>query len=255
MKDMKRKMISLSAAALAVILCWQLLSLLIARAFFPRPVDSFRAFFLELTDGELLTHSLISLYRVSASLAVSFTLALGIGMFIGRSKKADRFLTPVSYILYPIPKVVFLPVIVALFGLGDFPKIFLISLVLFFQLLVVVRDAAKGVEDEYVYSARALGMTNPQIIRKIILPLCIPQALTSLRVGAGTAIAILFFAENFASADGLGYYISDMMSRRNYDNMFAGIIAMSLLGLGLYAILYAAEDCLTVWAEPSHKTR
>lgn len=255
MKDFGRKIKSLIIAALILLICWQLLAMALDKPFFPGPGASFKAFASELAGGALFKHSLISLYRVVMSMAVSFALALPIGIYMGRNKKADRILTPMTYILYPIPKVVFLPVIVVLFGLGNFPKIFLIALVLFFQLLVVVRDAAKSIEDEYIFSARALGMNNSLILRNIVLPLCIPNAITSLRVGIGTAIAILFFSETFASLSGVGYYISDMMSRRNYDNMFAGIIAMSLIGLALYGILYIAEDLMTSWQDDSHRAR
>lgn len=253
MKDLGKKIKSLLIATIALLICWQLLSLAINKVFFPGPLQSFAAFGRELAKGSLFKHGLVSLYRILASMAISFALALPLGIYIGRNAKADRILTPITYILYPIPKVVFLPIIVVLFGLGDFPKIFLISLVLFFQLLVVVRDASKSIEDDYINSAKALGMKNAMILKHVVLPLCIPQAITSLRVGIGTAIAILFFSETFASMNGLGYYISDMMSRRNYDNMFAGIIAMTILGLGLYGILYIIEDIMTAWAEDSHR--
>lgn len=253
MKDLGKKIKSLIIATIALLICWQLLSMAINKVFLPGPIQSFIAFGKELSKGSLVKHGFVSLYRVLASMIISFALALPLGIYMGRNAKADRLLTPITYILYPIPKVVFLPIIVVLFGLGNFPKIFLITLVLFFQLLVVVRDASKSIEDDYVNSAKALGMNNRMILRHIIFPLCIPQAITSLRVGIGTAIAILFFSETFASMNGLGYYISDMMSRRNYDNMFAGIIAMTLLGLGLYGILYVIEDIQTKWQEDSHR--
>ena len=253
MKDLGKKIKSLLIATIALLICWQLLSLAINKVFFPGPLQSFAAFGRELAKGSIFKHGLVSLYRILASMIISFALALPLGIYIGRNAKADRILTPITYILYPLPKVVFLPIIVVLFGLGDFPKIFLISLVLFFQLLVVVRDASKSIEDDYINSAKALGMKNGMILKHVVLPLCIPQAITSLRVGIGTAIAILFFSETFASMNGLGYYISDMMSRRNYDNMFAGIIAMTILGLGLYGILYVTEDIMTAWTEDSHR--
>ena len=255
MKDFNKKIKSLIIAVIILLVCWQLIALALNKPFFPGPIKSFEAFFKELFTGSLFKHGLISLYRIVVSMLISFALALPLGIIMGRNKKADSLLTPMTYILYPIPKVVFLPVIVVLFGLGNFPKILLISLVLFFQLLVVVRDSAKLVEDEFVFSARALGMNNSLVLKHIVLPLCIPSAITSLRVGVGTAIAILFFSETFAGMNGLGYYISDMMSRRNYDNMFAGIIAMTILGLGLYGILYIAEDIITAWQEDSHQSR
>ena len=74
-----------------------------------------------------------------------------------------------------------------------------------------------------------------------------PQILTSLRITLGTAIAILFFAETFASFDGLGYFILDGMETREYPAMYAGIIGLALLGLVLYWIVDLLEHVLCKW--------
>lgn len=85
------------------------------------------------------------------------------------------------------------------------------------------------------------------VFRHLLMPACLPQVLTSLRISVGTSVAVLFFAETFASFDGLGYLILDGMERREYPDMFAGIIGMALLGVLLYEIIYFVEKRCCRW--------
>ena len=157
---------------------------------------------------------------------------------LGQSRVLDRLFSPVIYILYPIPKIVFLPVILLLLGIGNVSKIFIIFLILFFQILVVVRDEASALRPELIYSVRSLGAGRRALFRFVYLPATVPAALTALRVSVGTAIAVLFFAESFATTSGLGYYIIvESWGRLAYPEMYAGVVAMSLLGLLLYFVV------------------
>lgn len=151
------------------------------------------------------------------------------------------------YLLYPLPKIVFLPVVMILLGLGDLSKIFLITLVVFFQILVTTRDAARNVSHAKILAVVSLGAGRLDIYRHVIWPAIIPEIFTALRIGSGTAIAVLFFAESFASSEGLGYYIMDAWTRSAYQEMFAGIIAMGLLGYLLYAGLDALDKKICPW--------
>lgn len=142
--------------------------------------------------GEMGKHFLISTFRIISSILLAAVLAIPIGLAMGRIHWVGRLLNPVVYLLYPLPKVVFLPIIVVLMGLGNGPKIFLITLVIFFQIVVVTRDAAGNIPQASIQSMRSLNATPWQMLRHLILPGCLPQILTSLRITLGTAIAILF---------------------------------------------------------------
>jgi len=226
---------------------WAVLALAINKPFLPGPLTSFKAFFNDLFNGDLFRHSLVSGYRVLLAILISFIFAMPLGIILGRNEKLDNIFAPLIHFLYPIPKVVLLPIIVVLFGLGNFPKILLIALVLFFQLLVVTRDAFKQIPSDYLMVSKSYCIKGISLWKDVYIPACMPQILTSLRVGIGTAIAILFFAESFASLSGLGYFISDSMSRRAYDDMYAGIIAMALLGLIFYGIISFLEKKIIKW--------
>ncbi|MBV1735932.1 MAG: ABC transporter permease subunit, partial [Candidatus Desulforudis sp.] len=148
---------------------------------------------------------------------------------------------------YPVPKIVFLPVIIAIFGLGDFPKILLIVLVIFFQILVTTRDAARKVDQATIDSILSLGASKLQVYRQVIWPAALPDVFTALRIVTGTAIAVLFISETFVSREGLGYFILDAWSRSKWDEVYAGIIAMGLLGIVLYGLLDYLDRKVCRW--------
>ena len=233
--------------SLALLVLWQLLSWLLRTETFPGPWETAQAFVAAVPRG-LARHFLVSGYRVVAGIALAMLAAVPLGLVLGQSPALNRFFSPILYITYPIPKIVFLPVILLLFGIGDTSKIVIIFLILFFQILVVVRDQAAALRPELIYSVRSLGAGRRALFRFVYLPATVPAALTALRVSIGTAVAVLFFAETFATTAGLGYYIIvDSWGRLAYADMYAGVVAMSLLGLLFYFLVDRLERWLAPW--------
>lgn len=242
----KRRNLWHYAAALALIaLGWELLAILLNEPAFPRLWPATQAFVQQVSDGPLLMHTWASFRRVAFATVLSLALGLPVGLYLGRS--GGPIATLVVYILHPVPKVVFLPVIIVLLGIEDTSKIFLISLILFFQVIVTVRDAAAGVSDGLIQSVRSLGASELSLYRHVILPACLPKVFTALRISVGTAVAVLFFAETYATTEGLGAYVWDSWAARAFSEMFAGVQALALLGFGLYLALELLERKVCPW--------
>jgi len=220
---------------LFVFCVWQAFAMLINRPILPSPLAVTFVFWRDMTSGALLSHFLVSLWRVFAGTALAILAAAPAGLALGQSKRFNRLLAPLIYLLYPIPKVVFVPIILLFFGIGDTSKIFIIFIILFFQILVLVRDQAASLRPELIQSVRSLGAGRRALFRFVYLPASLPGILTALRQSVGTAVAVLYIAELFATTRGLGYYIYFQGSTLlNYPVMYAGVVAMSLLGLGMY---------------------
>ena len=83
----------------------------------------------------------------------------------------------------------------------------MISLILFFQILILVRDEVRTVRPELIFSVRSLGANRLQLLRYVFVPASLPGLFTALRVSTGVSIAVLFFVESFGTRQGLGYYI------------------------------------------------
>jgi ABC-type nitrate/sulfonate/bicarbonate transport system permease component len=228
---------------------WQILSILLGTPAFPPPGQAVRSF-LEIFRTDLIDHLEVSFYRVMVSLVIATILGVPLGLFLGKNKKADRLSAPLIYLTYPVPKVVFLPIILILLGIGNISKIVLITLIVFYQILVTTRDAAKNLPKEYILSIRSLRATERELYQHIYFPACLPAILTSLRLGLGTAMAVLFLVETYATREGIGFFIMDSWSSLAYDQMFAGIIAMGLMGFILYLFLDFSEKILCAWVNP-----
>ncbi len=243
---MKRREILI--ALLALLLVWQLLAMALRQPILPSPVAVAQAFVREVTNGALPMHFLASLWRVIASLVLSIALAAPAGLVLGQSPALNRLFSPIIYLTYPIPKVVLVPVVLLFLGIGDMAKIVIIFLVLFFQIIVLVRDQAAGLRPELIQSVRSLGAGRRALFRYVYLPASLPAILTGVRQSIGTAVAVLYVAELFATQRGLGYYIYlEGSTLLDYPAMYAGIVAMSLLGAMLYVVTDFLEKKLCPW--------
>ncbi len=245
-KELMQKFIYTLVAVGILIIFWYLLSRLLNTPALPTPLIAFKSF-VQLVTNELVPHVLISFYRVAVSLAISTVLGVPLGLFLGKNKRADEFSAPLIYMTYPIPKVVFLPIFLILLGIGNLSKIVLITLVIFYLILVTTRDAARNLPREYVLSVRSLRASELDLYRHVYFPACLPAILTSLRLGLGMAMSVLFLVETYATQEGIGYFIMNSWSSLAYDKMFAGIIAMGLMGFLLYLLLDACEKVLCSW--------
>jgi NitT/TauT family transport system permease protein len=220
---------------------WQVLAWVVRRPIMPSPVVVLPLFFTSIF-GELGLHLLASTGRVLAAIGVAVITAVPVGLGLGQIPRLDRIFSPLIAIVYPIPKIVFLPVIYVLMGITDVSKIFLIALIIFFQILVVVRDEAANLHPELILSVRSLGAGRRALFRYVYFPASLPAVLTALRVSTATAIAVLFIAEQSLTTYGLGYFIVvETYQVLRYPQMYTGILAMSLLGLSLYFIFNNLE--------------
>jgi ABC-type nitrate/sulfonate/bicarbonate transport system permease component len=233
---------------LSFLLLWQVAAWLLGSPIFPPPVVVLTTFAAEMQSGALTRHLLVSTWRVVAGIAIALVLGVPVGLALGQSRMLNRLFSPLIYLTYPIPKVVLLPVFLLVLGVGDSSKIALIALILFFQILVVVRDEAAGIRPELITSVQSLGAGRLALFRYVYLPATVPAVFTALRLSVGTAVAVLFFTESFATTSGLGYYILiQSWGRVAYPQMYAGVVALSLLGLLLYYLTDWLEQRLAPW--------
>jgi NitT/TauT family transport system permease protein len=243
----RKLLITYLVTILLIYALWYVLSLLLGSNLLPDPFLVLRQGISELDKGLFWSHVAASLFRILAGLFFGFILAVPIGLFLGSNERFDRLFAPLIYLGYPIPKIVLMPIIFVLFGLGDTGKIVLITMIIFFQLLITTRDSARKISMEVIYSLKSLGGNRWHFYRHVVWPISLPGIFTSLRIGTGTAVAVLFFVESIATRKGLGFYIIDAWGRADYPTMFVGIIALSCIGIILYEVFDLLEKKLCKW--------
>ncbi|HEX3050898.1 MAG TPA: ABC transporter permease [Aggregatilineaceae bacterium] len=256
-RDLLKRFLNFALAIGIFLLCWIALAYYLDRYYLDRDKMPFNIMpypwqvwpvFVEEMRGPLYDHLIASTERVLKAIVVAVLVATPVGLGLGQIRVLNRIFGPLIALVHPIPKIVFLPVILAVLGVEEKSKIFLISLILFFQILVVVRDEAASIRPELIQSVRSLGAGRRALFRYVYLPASLPAVLTALRISIGTAIAVLFIAEQYATKEGLGYYIvTKTWQRLRFEEMYAGILAMSLLGLALYSIVDILERIVGRW--------
>ncbi|MBU5593436.1 ABC transporter permease [Clostridium sp. MSJ-4] len=229
-----------------VILLWYILHKAVNSAVVPSPLATFKYFF-KVLPKTLTPHIVASLLRIFIALFLSVIIGVPIGLITGLSKKVDGVMAPILYILYPIPKIAFLPVLMIFFGLGNTPKIILMFIIIVFQIIMAVRDGVQEIPKELILSIKSLGVSKLETYKHLIFPATLPKIFTAVRISVGISIAVLFTSENFATTYGIGYFIMNSWSMINYLEMFSGIVALSIMGFILFKIIDVLENKFCHW--------
>lgn len=249
---MEFKRLNVVLALFSILLVWHLLSVLVSKPILPPPLQVLEVFVRSL-PSELGRHAAASLKRVAVSIFLAIFLASPLGILSGQIPSLNRVLSPFIYLLYPVPKVVFVPIIILFLGIGDLAKILMIFIILFFQILVLARDSALSLRPELILSVKSLGAKKRDLFLYVFIPATLPAIFTGIRQSIGTAIAVLYVAELFATRYGLGYFIYLAGSTLfDYALMYAGILAMGLLGFGLYFMTDLLERRVCRWRFSEH---
>lgn len=197
--------------------------------------------------SDIAIHGAYSLWRIFAGLALAVGIGYPLGVLMGYFRRADRLLSPVVYLTYPIPKIALLPILMLLAGVGELSKILMIFLIIVFQVVVAVRDGICAIPEETYYPLYSLGASFLQVFCYVILPASWPKSVTAIRVAMATAVSVLFFTETFGTQYGMGYYIMDAWLRVNYLEMYAGILVLSGMGLLLFGLIDLLEYTTCRW--------
>ncbi|MDR1921022.1 MAG: ABC transporter permease subunit [Candidatus Adiutrix sp.] len=252
------KLLRYLAALAALGLLWQAGVWLLGERVLPSPLAVGRHLAYAAGTADFWRHVRASGVRALAGVFSGFAVAFPLGLLLGHMKRLDAWASPFIFLTYPAPKILALPALLVLLGLGEAPKIILIALTVGYQVLAVTRDSVRGLDPRYLDSFAAMhsGGRNGrfkvrralQLARHVLVPAALPSAVTSLRLAAGTAVAVLFMAESFVTDQGLGFLIMDAWGGLDLPRMFSGIIAMSLLGALLYEACNLIERLFCRWA-------
>ncbi len=156
---LKRRALNLISAFIIIILSWEVIADIVCAPFLPPPAAVLYNLCIDFIP-KLWIHTLWSLIRIFSGIAVSVIIGMPAGLYMGYYKKLNRLLTPLLYLTYPVPKIALLPVVILLFGMGEISKIVMIVMIVLFQIIIALRDAALGIPKEAFYLG--FSTNNPQ---------------------------------------------------------------------------------------------
>jgi taurine transport system permease protein len=244
----------LTALTLAsILLAWYAIARyrLVSDLFVPHPAAVWEAFVDVLTEGyrgeTLARHLADSLYRVVAGFALAVVTAVPLGLAIGYSPRIRAVFDPLIEFYRPLPPLAYYTLLVIWLGIEDASKIALLYLAAFPPLSVAAMAGVRGVTQERIQGAQSLGATRWQVFRHVILPSCLPDIFTGMRVSIAFTYTTLVAAEMVAATSGIGWMVLDASKFLRSDVIFMGNIVMGLTGIALDRLIRLAEHRIVPW--------
>jgi NitT/TauT family transport system permease protein len=175
-------------------------------------------------------HLLASLSRVYGGFAIALTVALPLGLLIGRVPLVRRVLDPTLQVLRPIPVTAWLPLAMIMFGLGPRSAFFLVCLGAFYPILINTIFGVRTVDPRLFEAASMLGCEGTAQFFRVVLPASLPAIFTGLRLGLGFAWVVIVVGEMTGVQTGLGAIIMEARQLSRTEIVICGMVVIGIAG-------------------------
>jgi ABC-type nitrate/sulfonate/bicarbonate transport system permease component len=178
---------------------------------------------------------------------LSVALGVGLGLLIGAVRHLHDVLNPFLVGLYAIPKILVLPWIMLIFGLGMTPAVVYGVLQGFFPICLLVAGGVRDIDRMPIVVARSMGASTGQIYRKVILPAVLPAILAGMRLGIVFCLLGVLVVEMFGGIRGMGFLLTTMANAFRAAELFAATALVSVLSIAIVVALEALNRRLGHW--------
>lgn len=219
------------------------------RIVFAEPWEVFEKFIKKMSDGTLMAHVGISLYRVLVGFALGFVASIPVAFLMGWYAPVRNLIAPWIQFVRNIPPLAYIPLIIVGAGVGEQAKIIVIFIASFLVLVVTIYQGVLNVDVTLIKAARVLGARDRDIFLKVVIPASAPFILVGARLGLSASLTTLVAAELTGASKGLGMMIQKASGYYDMATVLMGIIIIGIIGITFEQIVRFLERRLTGWQE------
>lgn len=198
---------------------------------------------------EVLASLGVTAWEVAAAFLLATPLGLGLGFLLAEVPALGALFRPLVNFLFGVPKSIFLPVFILVFGVSIPQKIAFGVFTTIFVLIVGGIAAVQSVPPELITVSRAYGASRAQIAREIYLPAMAPILLESARLGMVFNITAVLLCEIYGARDGIGYRIAAWGENLQMPQLYAALVLVAAAAVAVNEALRAVESRLGAWRE------
>lgn len=217
----------------------------------PAPSTVLAALTRLLSRPEVLQSLGVTAWEVLAAFLLAVPLGLLLGFLLAEVPLLGALFRPLVNFLFGVPKSIFLPVFILVFGVSTLQKIAFGVFTTIFVLIVGGIAAVQSVPRELILVSRVYGASRGQIIREIYLPAMAPILLESIRLGMVFNITAILLCEIYGARDGIGYRIAAWGENMQMPQLYAALVIVALAAVAVNEVLRAVEGRLTAWRDRS----
>lgn len=232
MTALRRTVLPFAGFAVVIAAWWLTAATGITGKEVPTPGEVFAAAWEGLREPEgLLVDIRLSVLRVLIGVAVGCALSLPVGFALAWFPTLRAMFDPIINFCRALPPIALSPLVIIYVGIGEEARLLVLVWAAFFASVVVLYEGIAAVEDIYVRAGRALGASDLELFRRVIVPATVPQMFVAVRVALGVSWATLVAAELIAAQRGLGWTIQRSASFFRTEEVYAGILLIGLCAL------------------------
>jgi NitT/TauT family transport system permease protein len=243
-----RSILGSTLTFITLVLLWELLvrELEIPGWLLPAP----SAIALALADwrGELVRHSLVTLYETLVGFALAIAVSIPLAVAVVYSPILRNTIYPILLAFQSVPKVAIAPLLALWIGFGMLPKIIVVFLVCFFPIIVATATGLAAVPGPLMDLIRSLSASTLQTFVKIRFPTAMPHIFVGLKIAITFAVIGAVIGEFVGSEDGLGYLILISTSQSRTPLAFGALVLLTLMSIVLYYGIAFIERVVVPWA-------
>ncbi|MFJ3222001.1 ABC transporter permease [Streptomyces sp. NPDC086783] len=199
------------------------------------------------TDGSLPNAMGVSLQRVAVGLLLGTVVGTGLALVSGLFRIGEDLVDASVQMLRTVPFVGLIPLFIIWFGIGEAPKVAIITLGVSFPLYLNVYAGIRGVDSQLIEAGESLGLSRWGLVRHVVLPGALPGAMTGLRYSLGIAWLALVFAEQINADAGIGFLMVQARDFLRTDVIVVCLIVYAFLGLLADFVVRSLERLLLQW--------
>jgi NitT/TauT family transport system permease protein len=234
--------------AIGMLIVWELVCRIFNIREFILPAPSGIAKSLAEFRGPILEHSWWTLVTTLLGFGLAIVGGVLLGVALGFSTLVYTGLYPLLVGFNAIPKVALVPILVLWFGIGAVPVVVTSFIISFFPIVVNVATGIATMEPELADVLRSLGASKLDVLRKAGLPRAMPYLFASLKIAITLAFVGSVLAETIGGNAGLGFLMVTAAARFDVALVFAGLVAVAVMAVGLFAICALVERRMVRWA-------
>lgn len=234
------------------ILVWTLLSTIPSvNAILTNPITIAKTFVTELSNKNLITDIVASIYRVLGGFLLGLLVAIPFAFLMGWYDIFRSLFEPWIQFFRTIPPIALIPLVIVALGVGESAKIAVIFVATFLVMVVSIYQGVRNVDPTLIKAARVLGATDKDIFLEVVVPASFPYILVGVRLGLASAWTTLVAAELTGASKGLGNMIMEAGLFFRMDLVILGIILIGLIGFIMDKGVLWLEKKLAGWQEVS----
>jgi len=234
-----------------VLVAWEIASAtgLLRAVFFPRPSTIARLLVAQLADGTLLGHLALTVARLTAAFALAAVPGVAIGLAMGMSRRTREGLDPLFALIYPIPSVLFLPLVSFALRAEEVAVAVTAAFTSFFLVAFTTMTGVQQLDRTVLEAARHFGARGARLFLTVLLPGTLPAIFTGLRLGLGYTLIVVVAVEMVSAQRGLGALLWLSWQILRVEEMYVALVSVAALGAVLTWGVERLRRRLIPWAQ------